>query len=211
MSKSIKNIQLAFPCKEDWNNMPDDEKGKFCEKCKSRVFDFRGKSKEELQNEIIHSAEPICGRFNKSQLSSSFLKYAASAVIASGLAIPAMSQQPIPTDRSELIDDNEAIFGMMEIQPYPKGGWKSFYERLSQEIRVPIDLETKTKVYVEFVIDTTGRMVDIKVVKSDDPRLNKEAIRALEALSEKFVPGMQRGVSVRVKQALLIWFDPKKD
>lgn len=211
MSKSIKNIQLAFPCQEDWGKMADDEKGKFCDKCKSRVFDFRGKSKEELQNEIIHSAAPICGRFNKSQLSSSFLKYAASAVLASGLAMPAIGQQPIPTDSSEIIDDNDAIFGTIEIQPYPKDGWKGFYERLSQEIKVPVDLERKTKIFVQFVIDTTGKMVDIKVVKSDDPQLSKEAIRVLESLAETFTPGFQSGKPIRMTQVMPIIFDPNKD
>ncbi len=211
MCSPIKNIRLAFPCQENWDKMTNNEKGKFCEKCGNQVVDFRDKSKDELENEIFHSNTRVCGRFNKSQLSNSFLKYAASAVIASSLAIPAIGQESIPKNSTEIIDDSDVIFGQMENHPYPKGGWKGFYERLSKEIRVPIDLATKTRVFVEFAIDTNGKMVDIRVVKSDDPRLSKEAIRTLEALSEKFEPATLQGVPIRVKQVVPIWFDPKKD
>jgi protein TonB len=210
MSKPIRNIKLAFPCTEDWSKMSNTEKGKFCETCKNQVIDFRSKTMEELKAEVAYSTSRICGRFNRSQLSSPFLKYAASALIASSLVISSPAQESNPDKSSELVDD-DVIFGQFEVQPHPKIGWKLFYAKLYNELNVPQTLKDKTKIFVEFVVDTTGNMVDLKIVRSDDPQLNKEAIRALETLAETFVPGTQQGKAVRVRQVLPVVFDPNKD
>lgn len=65
------NLSIPKPCDEDWNKMLPDEKGKFCQSCCKKVFDFTNSSTEEIT--AIFSNNPtakICGRFKKEQLES---------------------------------------------------------------------------------------------------------------------------------------------
>lgn len=65
------NLSIPKPCHEDWNKMLPEEKGKFCQSCCKKVFDFTNSSNEEIA--AIFSNNPtgkICGRFRKEQLES---------------------------------------------------------------------------------------------------------------------------------------------
>jgi len=81
MKDEIKNISLAFCCKEDWNQFTTlNERTRFCASCKHQVIDFTDASQMELENEF-QSRERVCGRFKQSQMSDSFLKLAAAALV----------------------------------------------------------------------------------------------------------------------------------
>lgn len=60
-------ITIPKPCHENWDNMSEDEKGKFCAVCSRNVFDFTECSDEELIN-TFSSGSDICGRFRVDQL-----------------------------------------------------------------------------------------------------------------------------------------------
>ncbi len=62
-------IKVAEPCHENWNNMDDHEKGKFCHSCKKTVSDFSNKSNEEIISTLIGNKNgSVCGRFKPEQL-----------------------------------------------------------------------------------------------------------------------------------------------
>src|SRR5689334_20284338 len=68
----MKTFQLSIPnpCHESWNSMSKQEQGRFCNKCQKTVFDFTGKSPEEIRQLLTErSKEKICGRFRNDQLS----------------------------------------------------------------------------------------------------------------------------------------------
>lgn len=61
------------------------------------------------------------------------------------------------------------------------------------------------KVFVQFVIDTTGKVVEPKVIKSVSPELDAEALRVVSEMPA-WKPGMQRGKPVRVSFTLPVIF-----
>ena len=59
------------------------------------------------------------------------------------------------------------------------------------------------RVYVQFVVNNEGRVVDVQIVRSIDASIDKELIRVM-GLSPRWTPGKQRGKAVRVKYTLPI-------
>ena len=61
------------------------------------------------------------------------------------------------------------------------------------------------KVYVEFVVNTIGKVTNAKIVRGIAPILDKEALVVIRSLPD-FSHGLQRGKSVRVKYTVPIVF-----
>ena len=61
------------------------------------------------------------------------------------------------------------------------------------------------RVICQFVVNRDGSIVDVEVVRSVDPSLDKEAIRVIKSMPA-WSPGKQRGKSVRVKYTLPVNF-----
>ena len=64
------------------------------------------------------------------------------------------------------------------------------------------------RVIVQFVVDKTGQVRDVMVVRSVDKDLDKEAIRVVKSLP-KFTPGRQNGKAVNVWYTLPVPFTLK--
>ena len=62
---------------------------------------------------------------------------------------------------------------------------------------------------VAFVVERSGQLSNIRVVKSVHPALDKEALRIVN-LMPRWIPGKQNGVTVRVKYIIPIRFSVKK-
>ena len=60
------------------------------------------------------------------------------------------------------------------------------------------------RVYLQFVVDETGKVVDAVVTRGIGAGCDEEALRAVEA--SRFVPGVQDGHRVRVKMSLPVMF-----
>lgn len=62
-------LDVSSPCHEDWNQMTDAEKGKFCNSCQKHVVDFTGMSDEQLMAFFRKpTSGSVCGRFMSDQL-----------------------------------------------------------------------------------------------------------------------------------------------
>lgn len=99
------------------------------------------------------------------------------------------------------------IFYVVETMPsFSNGGEEKLYEFLGKNIRYPQgakEFGTQGRVYVQFVIEKTGDVVDIEVVKGIGDGCDKESLRVVKAMP-KWNPGYQRGKPVRVKYTLPI-------
>lgn len=107
----------------------------------------------------------------------------------------------------DLKDDNE-VFTIVEESARPKEGIEAYYQKLSSQLIYPDDAKKKGiegKVYVEFVVDTDGTVLDPHVLKGDYESLNNEAVRVV-GLSNAWVPGKQRGKAVKQRMVLPIAF-----
>ena len=62
-------LQVPTPCQENWENMTQIEKGRFCASCQKQVFDFSNKSDREIAM-FFKKPSPgsVCGRFMGDQL-----------------------------------------------------------------------------------------------------------------------------------------------
>ena len=169
----IKDIVLQFPCPLRKEFFDKTTKGYYCNKCSSEVIDFSGKSLKELRCEMEKSLKPVCGIFNKSQLSNQFIKYAAATfLVSSALAFQSSAQEKakIDSDSTSNVDIDEetesVIFGMIaETHAEPTGGIEKFMSALSKQLKYPPGLKEKGKCFVEFLIDTSGHAHSFKIVK----------------------------------------------
>jgi TonB family protein len=209
---NINNVTLKFSCTEKLGD------NLFCDKCSHNVVDFTTKTTEELQEQINKSLEPVCGIFKKSQLSDQFLKYAAATFIATSLTIPTLGQEVIPGDsllkaceKVETEGEEEIFFGVIiETQAEPVGGFKQFFEAIASKMKYPKGLTEKGKIFVEFTVDSLGRMRDVKLIRGYNNLADAEAVRVLASLDYPFTPGRQRGMPTKTRLVIPISFDPDK-
>ena len=103
--------------------------------------------------------------------------------------------------------DGEAdIFQVVEDMPQFPGG--SVQKWSAKNVKYPMIAQENNiqgKVFVQFVIEKDGSVSDVKVARSVDPSLDKEAIRVVKAMP-KWKPGKQRGKPVRVSYTVPINF-----
>ena len=74
----------------------------------------------------------------------------------------------------------DEIFTIVEEQPSPEGGIKSFYEFVSKNLYYPAQarrMGMEGRVFVEFVVEKDGSLTDIKAVKGIGAGCNEEAVR----------------------------------
>ena len=58
---------------------------------------------------------------------------------------------------------------------------------------------------MQFIVRSTGEITDIKVARSVDPSLDKEAIRVISSMP-KWIPGKQGGEAVNVRYTMPLTF-----
>ncbi len=107
-------------------------------------------------------------------------------------------------------DDKPVDFLPIEDMPTFNGGIPAteFRKYISQNLHYPeiaIENNVKGKVYVQFVIDTRGKLVNAEIIGSVDPALDKEALRVVNS-SPLWSPGKQRGKPVKVRFTFPIAF-----
>ena len=100
----------------------------------------------------------------------------------------------------------DEFFKVVEDMPQFTDG--NIFDYLAQHVRYPEEAEKNGiggMVYVQFVIDTTGKVVEPKVIKSVSPELDTEALRVVSEMPA-WKPGMQRGKPVQVSFTLPVIF-----
>jgi protein TonB len=100
------------------------------------------------------------------------------------------------------------VFDVVEEMPQFPGGQAALLEYLAKNIKYPVVAEEngiQGKVIVTFVVERDGSITDVKVVKSVDPSLDKEASRVVKSMP-RWQPGKQNGSAVRVKYTVPVQF-----
>ena len=105
-------------------------------------------------------------------------------------------------------EEETKVFDVVEQMPQFPGGPNALFEYLSKNIKYPAVAEEngiQGRVVATFVVERDGSITDVKVIKSVDPSLDKEAIRVLKSMP-KWIPGKQNGSAVRVKYTVPVTF-----
>ena len=105
-------------------------------------------------------------------------------------------------------EEETKVFDVVEQMPQFPGGQGALFEYLSKQIKYPVIAEengVQGRVIVTFVVERDGSITDVKVVKSVDPSLDKEAQRVVKGMP-RWIPGKQNGSAVRVKYTVPVTF-----
>lgn len=93
------------------------------------------------------------------------------------------------------------IFFIVEDMPDFKGkglnGFRNWVMKNLEYPEIAAENGISGTVYVTFVVEPTGLVNKVTIVRGVDPALNKEAVRVVKT-SPKWTPGKQRGKAVRV-------------
>ena len=104
--------------------------------------------------------------------------------------------------------DEKDIFEVVEQNPSFPGGEAELMKWLHKNLKYPPVAQEngiQGKVYIQFVVNKDGSIVDPKIIRSADTSLDKEAMRVVQAMP-KWTPGRQRGKAVRVRFTLPVTF-----
>jgi len=102
----------------------------------------------------------------------------------------------------------EEVFRSVVQMPQFPGGEDALRKYLASHVNYPpmaAENNVQGKVVVQFVVEKDGKVGEVKVVRSVDKDLDKEAVRVCKSLP-KFTPGRQNGQAVSVWYTLPVTF-----
>ncbi len=107
-------------------------------------------------------------------------------------------------------EENGRVYNNAELDKMPEfeGGLQAFYKFVSDNYKMPKVPGLKGKVFVTFVINKDGSVVDGKILRDIGHGTGQEALRVLKR-SPKWKPGSLDGVPVRVLFSLPITIHTK--
>jgi len=103
------------------------------------------------------------------------------------------------------------VFTVVEEMPSFPGGEQALFKFLRDNIQYPKKARRKGitgKVYITFIVDKEGNIMDVKTVKGVSPELDAESVRVVK-LMPRWKPGYQNGRPVNVQYNLPIIFTLK--
>ena len=112
---------------------------------------------------------------------------------------------PPPAPKPEV---SNKVFDVVEEMPSFPGGQGALMSFLNSNIKYPVVAQengVQGRVIVGFVVERDGSITDVKVMRSVDPSLDREAQRVVRAMP-KWKPGKQNGSAVRVKYTVPVVF-----
>lgn len=110
---------------------------------------------------------------------------------------------------SEEPEEDGVAFIVVESMPEFPGGENALRSYLEKNLRYPVIAQEngiQGRVYCQLIVNKDGSISNVKVVRSGgDLSLDKEAIRLIRSMPN-WIPGRQRGETVRVKYTMPINF-----
>ena len=114
----------------------------------------------------------------------------------------------IPNPAPLIMREPDRVFDVVEQMPSFPGGQAKLMDYLSENIHYSAELAEaciQGRVIVSFIVEKDGSISNVKVLKSLDPLLDKEAVRVVSGMP-KWIPGKQNGVAVRVRYIIPVTF-----
>ena len=105
---------------------------------------------------------------------------------------------PPPAPKDEV---TQKVFDVVEVMPSFPGGQGALIQYLNSHVKYPVVAQEngiQGRVTISFVVERDGSITDVKVARSVDPSLDKEAARVVSSMP-RWTPGKQNGSAVRVK------------
>ena len=123
--------------------------------------------------------------------------------VRSDIAVAAPPPPPAPKP-----EVSNKVFDVVEEMPHFPGGEAALQAFLSSNTKYPVVAQengVQGRVIVSFVVERDGSITDVRVVRSVDPSLDREASRVVRSMP-RWSPGKQNGSAVRVKYTVPVVF-----
>jgi protein TonB len=111
-------------------------------------------------------------------------------------------------EESAPAEEIDEVFTFVEQMPEPVVGYDAFYAYIVKTLKYPPSarrMGLEGKVFVQFLINKNGDLVDPKVIRGISDEIDQEAIRVIKN-GPKWKPGRQRGRPVTVKVVIPLTF-----
>ena len=128
------------------------------------------------------------------------------ALLSFGFMANAMAQHF--DEGEEVIEQSDKVFEVVDEMPSFPGGQSALFDFMAKNIKYPEVAEDngiQGRVLVTFIVKKDGSLSDVRVAKSVDPSLDKEAVRIIKSMP-KWNPGTHKGMYVNVKFTLPVTF-----
>ena len=105
-------------------------------------------------------------------------------------------------------NEKAEVFTVVEQMPEYPGGVSAMMSYLGNNIKYPEQAKRDSiagRVFVSFIVETDGRVTNVKILRGIGGGCDEEAIRVVSSMPN-WKPGMQRGEAVRVAYNLPIKF-----
>jgi TonB family protein len=137
------------------------------------------------------------------------LRRLAAAGAALCISSAARAQSAPPAAAADTGRVGNQVYTYVEQQPrFRGGGIDSIFAYLAATVRYPQEALTQRlegRVFISFVVGTTGAVEEAQVLKGTHPLLDAEALRVIQSMPA-WTPGRQLGRPVRVSYTLPITF-----
>ena len=120
----------------------------------------------------------------------------------------AVEEPTVEEQAPETSAQDDKVYQSVEQMPEFPGGMAEMLKFLQMNIKYPPTAaanKIEGRVIVQFIIDKTGQVGDVQVVRSVNEELDAEAVRVIKSMP-KFTPGRQDGKAVAVWYTLPIAF-----
>ena len=117
-------------------------------------------------------------------------------------------EEIVQVEEEEEEEDVDQIFTIVENPAEPVGGYPKFYKFIKKKLKYPKQarrMGVEGKVYVQFIIDKTGAITNVKVMKGVGAGCDEEALRVIK-MAPKWKAGKQRGRAVKQRIVVPIVF-----
>lgn len=107
-----------------------------------------------------------------------------------------------------IIDDTDELFTIVDQQPEFEGGYNAMMAFIKQNMKYPPNarrMQIEGTVHVSFIVNKTGTISEVKVLRGIMTECDKEAIRVVQSMPA-WRPGKQNGRNVNVRFILPLKF-----
>ncbi len=111
-----------------------------------------------------------------------------------------------------IVSGSDTIHAILDRPPLFLGGQTRINEFINSQITFPLHKKNDKylgTVYIEFLIDSTGRASEHHILKGLFPGCNDEALRVVKMIPDEWIPGIYNGRFVTVNYVIPIVFDEK--
>jgi TonB family protein len=114
-------------------------------------------------------------------------------------------------EKKEFKPNADGVYYEVQVMPEFQGGFTALQDYLIKNIHYPDQAKKDSitgKVFVQFIVDETGKVGGAKVLKSANPLLDAEAIRVVSSMPD-WIPGKNDDKTVKVAFTIPIMFTLK--